>query len=448
MKLGDLTAMSVANLRRTKLRTSLTTIGVIIGIGALVSMISFGTGMQKNVSDAMKKMEVFTFMEVMPDKLEMPASVAVTDSVQKPEPAKVLNDSTVVWISALPGVAVAYPEIAIPARLRVGEHTSSTTIRAAPMSMAKFAPFNQIEWGGFFSNDTAREIIVSSNFLRRLEIQAADSVIGTEIDIITAKMDFSKISNIFDAVGMVSGGAMPFAEEVTKMKLVGVWQSTEFGPGRMASAIMPMGTSSTIMHVNFGSVWDLLQDFSAESGYPMVYVRVKHLRYMQEVQEKIETQGFRVWTIASQLDEMAKGFMIFDAALGAVGTIALVVASLGIINTMVMSVLERYREIGIMKAIGATDGDVKLLFFFESSAIGLIGGCLGIVLGWIVTRVSNVIANFYIAKQGGPHIELFYIPWWLVVGGIGFAIVVSLLAGLYPSSRAAGVDPVRALRHE
>ena len=410
-------------------------------------MVSFGTGMQKNISDAMQKMEVFTFMEVMPHKMEIPGTDEPTNS-QQPEPAKVLNDSVMTWISSLLGVEIAYPEITIPARIRCGEHTSSTNIRAMPMTMAKFAPFKQMEWGSFFSSDTAREIIVSKNFLRRLKVTAPESVIGKEMDIITAKMDFSKFDNIFDAIGMISGGIHPFAEEVTKMKLVGVWQSPEFGMHRMASVIIPLGTSQTIAHLNFGSIWDLLKDFGAKGGYPMVYVRLSHLRHMQEVQNKIEEQGYRVWTIAGQLDEMRKGFLIFDAALGAVGTIALIVASLGIINTMVMSVLERYREIGIMKAIGGTDWDVKRLFFFESSSIGLIGGSLGIVLGWIVTRLSNVIANVYIAKEGGPHMELFYIPWWLVLGGIAFAVVVSLLAGLYPASRAAKVDPVKALRHE
>ena len=446
MNLADLSQMSISNLFRTKLRTILTTSGVIVGIGALVSMVSFGTGMQKNVSDAMQMMEVFTFMEVMPQKFK----VAEKDSILKHEskPSSVLNDSVITWITSLPGVKVAYPEITIPARLRYGQQTRSATIRAVPMIMKNFAPFKKMGWGKFFSSDTARELVASNNFLRRLKINEPDSVIGKELDVITAKLEISKFNNLFDAIGLISNGAQLFSEEVNKMKLVGVWDDPEFGTHRMANAIMPMGTSKTIAHLDFSSVWDLLQDFGAKAGYPMVYVRLAHMRHMQEVADKIEEQGFRVWTIAGQLQEMRTGFLIFDAALGAVGTIALFVALLGIINTMVMSVLERYREIGIMKAIGATDWDVKNLFFFESSIIGLMGGSLGIVLGWIVTRVANAIANVYIAKQGGPHMELFYIPWWLILGGIAFAVIVSLLAGLYPSSRAARVDPVTALRHD
>jgi putative ABC transport system permease protein len=149
-----------------------------------------------------------------------------------------------------------------------------------------------------------------------------------------------------------------------------------------------------------------------------------------------------------QLDEMRTGFLIMDMFLIAVGMIGITVASLGIVNTMVMSILERYKEIGIMKAIGASDKDVKKIFFFESGVIGFVGGILGLALGWIVSMLINLIVNSFTAKQGVPYMNYFSFPWWLCLGAIMFSVLVSLLAGIYPTLRAARVDPVVALRHD
>ena len=141
-------------------------------------------------------------------------------------------------------------------------------------------------------------------------------------------------------------------------------------------------------------------------------------------------------------------FLFMDMVLAIVGMIALCVASLGIVNTMVMSILERYGEIGIMKAVGASDRDVKKIFFFESSVIGLLGGVFGLALGWVVSGLINQVVNYFLAKQGVPFIQYFSFPWWLCLGAVVFSITVSLLAGIYPALRAARVDPVVALRHD
>lgn len=140
--------------------------------------------------------------------------------------------------------------------------------------------------------------------------------------------------------------------------------------------------------------------------------------------------------------------MFMDMFLFAVGMIAITVSALGIINTMVMSVLERYKEIGIMKAVGASDRDVRRIFLFESATIGFAGGIFGLLLGWIVSIVINQVANHFTARQGVPSMDYFSFPWWLCLGAIVFAIAISLGAGVYPTMRAASVDPVVALRHD
>ncbi len=123
-------------------------------------------------------------------------------------------------------------------------------------------------------------------------------------------------------------------------------------------------------------------------------------------------------------------------------------AALGIINTMVTSILERTREIGVMKAIGGSERDIRWIFFSEAATIGFFGGAFGLALGWVVTRIANAVANHYLRPQGVPEVDLFYMPLWLIAGAMAFAVGVSLLAGLYPATRAARVDPVQALRHD
>jgi len=131
-----------------------------------------------------------------------------------------------------------------------------------------------------------------------------------------------------------------------------------------------------------------------------------------------------------------------------VGLIALTVASLGIINTMVMSITERRREIGVLRSLGADQTDIKLLFLIESAMIGSIGAIIGILFGWSITRLISLIVQHYMEREGIDPIEMFALPLWLVVTAFLFGLLVSLVAGYYPASRAAKVDPVQALRGE
>jgi len=124
------------------------------------------------------------------------------------------------------------------------------------------------------------------------------------------------------------------------------------------------------------------------------------------------------------------------------------VATLGIVNTLVMAILERRREIGVLKALGAADADVQQLFFVEAGVMGLSGGCLGVFLGWALGRAITFGTNVYLKRQALNPIELSSVPWWLILAAIVFAVLVSLGAGLYPASRAAQLNPVDALRYE
>src|SRR5216683_3340665 len=159
--------------------------------------------------------------------------------------------------------------------------------------------------------------------------------------------------------------------------------------------------------------------------------------------------GFRTQTLLAQIKEIRTGFIIMDLVLTAVGTVALVVAGLGIINTLLMAVLERYREIGTYKALGASDGDVRVIFLAEAGLVGLAGGLGGLVLGRVVAWVIEIVVNGIARNRGiDEPIVAFAFPFALLGGAVLFAIAVSLVSGVYPAMRASRVDPIQALRGE
>ena len=177
-------------------------------------------------------------------------------------------------------------------------------------------------------------------------------------------------------------------------------------------------------------------------------VRVTSAGRVQAVQDAIKRLGFRTYSILDATKGLRQFFAVLDLFLGIFGSLALAVASLAIINTLVMAVLERRREIGIMKAIGASDGDVKKLFFAEAGAMGLAGGILGVLLGWSIGRFINFGVNIWLHRRDLPPETIWSSPLWLIGAAIAFSILVSLVAGLYPAARASKLDPVQALKYE
>ncbi|HEV7373818.1 MAG TPA: FtsX-like permease family protein, partial [Pyrinomonadaceae bacterium] len=184
-------------------------------------------------------------------------------------------------------------------------------------------------------------------------------------------------------------------------------------------------------------------------GYESATVRVQDVVAMTNVRKHLNELGFGSFSIVDQLEQLRTVFLIINSALGLLGGISLLVASFGIANTMIMSILERTREIGIMKAIGAEDREIKFIFFVEAGVIGLTGGVVGALLAWGIDAVANRLAyRFILQPQGASYVDFFALPPYLWLGAIVFAVLVSILAALYPAARAARIDPVKALRHD
>jgi putative ABC transport system permease protein len=182
--------------------------------------------------------------------------------------------------------------------------------------------------------------------------------------------------------------------------------------------------------------------------YTNLTVRVEKPGDVPAVEESVRQMGYSPFSLLDLTSNLRRVFAILDLLLGIFGSLALAVASLGIVNTLVMAILERRREIGVLKALGASDKDVRHLFFAEAGVMGLLGGVGGVALGWGIGRLIQFGTNYYLRQQQIPPENIWTVPPWLVASAIAFSLIVSLAAGLYPATRAARLDPVEALRYE
>jgi len=462
--------MAMSNLWRTKLRSVLTILGVVIGIGALSSMISFGVGMQKNLTDAFEKNDLFTSLNVTAKEISIEEISSgnldnIDEKLQKP--ATRLNDSLVAMIREIPGVVVAFPEIRFPVKIKYRGKETNLNLSAIPVGMKDFYPFSEIEHGSFFASDSSFQLLIRENTLKdlgfklkddpkdttvssgKLILLHPDSIINSNIEVISKDVDVRGIlANPFKL--LMGERSLPFKDTVVPFILTGIIPEREnFGFDRFGGRVyVPLETSKKIPSLGFNDVWDLLGDKLPGDNYGSIYVRVIDMKMIKTVIDTLKQNGLNVFAFSEELKEIKRVFIIMDSLLGAIGLIALVVAALGIINTMLMSILERTREIGIMKSIGGSEAEIKIIFFVEAASIGFIGAIFGLGLGWLVTRIANAVMNSQLKPQDLPGVDLFSFPLWLILGAIAFSILISLVAGLYPAVRAARIDPVKALRHD
>jgi putative ABC transport system permease protein len=448
MTLGDTARLALRNLGQAKLRTTLTTLGVSIGIASLAGMVSLGVGLQEQVIGRFTRSGMFDAITVMSGR-DVPGGMAQLGGVGRrggrgrqgkaaESPRRDLNDEALKEIAALEHVRDVYPNLRVPLQLKYGEFSEITTAAGVPMSSKGEGAFQSITYGEFFKNESNPACMLSLDMAKRIDETTPQSLIGKTAALTHAAsgtagdMDVQRVETTCTIVGIVERESGP-----------------GIGGGSIVSPLMiPLAQARQVSANVIRGQQALLRESTGSRAYQVITVRVHSAQHTQDVEDRLKALGFSAFSLNDALQGAKRGFIVLDIVLGLIGSIALAVSSLGIVNTMVMSILERTREIGIMKAIGGSDGDIRRIFLIEASVIGLLGGAAGVVLGWVVGRAINLGANMYIQSQGGTPGNLFSLPFWLIGGAIGFSIVVSLIAGSYPAARAARLDPITALRHD
>jgi putative ABC transport system permease protein len=428
MRAWKIVLLALGGLRRTPLRATLTALGVAIASGALVSMVAFALGLQRQIETPVRLLSLLNDIHVSPKAGEQ----------AKDAPA--LDDDAVDRLARLPGVSAAFPNIRVRGiQVRRGDKSESCLAMGMPREAMLWGVAEEILVAGRFFSDSRRpEAILGAQLVRSLGFASSRQAVGA-----TLKLEAAGLSPGEDK-------SFTFRRKELEVTVVGVYDVPLIVPGPARSGIiLPVDLMKEVPGVHFESSLARLKAGGAAGvpGYASVTVRVRDAADVGAVEERIKAMGFHTDAMLRHFQEMRTYFIFLRVLLAAIGSVALIVAALGIVNTLLMSVLERYQEIGICKAVGASDGDLAVLFLAEAGMIGLFGGLGGLVLGRVVSYGLEIAVNAYARSQGvSEPLQVFAFPFWLLSGTVLFAIVVSVVAGVYPALRAARVDPIEALR--
>jgi putative ABC transport system permease protein len=463
MKGRDLTELAVRNLCEAVLRNSLTTLGVAVGVASLVAMLSLGVGLQTLASQRLNKSGLFDAVFVTSRRGERATSTGPRGgpspsrmSDAKKGPTRSLDEDARKDLAKLPNVTEVYPQIRFFTDVKYGGASYSTNVLGLPESSKGTGAFDKMT-GTYFSSPTADEAILQSEFAKELGAAPAE-LIGKELVFGYAQRQETSAADVANEKDidkqmdeMISGGISIVSRE-KKLKIVGVTESDPsagiggFGGGRV---FIPLQVAEDLHVAQPTDIAEFMREGGrGKPAYMSLTVRTKSPKNVIQIEDTIKKMGFVTFSLLDATRNLRLVFTVFDLFLGLFGSLALTVASLGIINTLVMAILERRREIGVLKALGASDGDVRSLFFAEAGAMGLFGGAFGVALGWLIGQGLTWGTTIYLRRQDLPGVKISYVPWWLGLGAVGFAVVVSLVAGLYPAGRAAKLNPVEALRYE
>jgi len=447
VKVRDLSDLAFRNLREAVLRNSLTTLGVAVGVASLVAMLSLGVGLQQLATSRLAKSGLFDSIFVTP-KTNLRGPGGGPPGTRTPAPkARPLDADARAEIYRMPNVIEVYPQIRFFTEVRYDGKPFATMVAGLPESSKASGAFDGMQ-GSFFSSPKADEAILQAEFAKELNPQTT-SLIGKDLVLRYAERQ-SLPAQPGDPAD--NSGGFSVVPKEKHLRIIGVVETepaSGFGGFASGRLLIPLPLAENLRAAQVNDLRDILRDSSTDKPtYSSLTVRVKSPSLVETTEDQLKALGFSAFSLLDASKSLRIFFSVFDLLLGIFGSLALAVATLGIINTLVMAILERRREIGVLKALGAADGDVKQLFFVEAGVMGLFGGMLGTLLGWLIGRSLTLGTNLYLHRQNLPGVDISSVPWWLVLGGIGFAVLVSLAAGLYPASRAARLDPVQALRYE
>lgn len=444
MRFSDLVASSVASLRQRAFRTTLTVLGVMIGTTAVIVMVSLGVGMSS---------QFLGDMESNPNLRTVTLYGVPPDAVQQGIPATLSNELVTHLTMSHPEVQAIVPTYVVDIEVSVGTGASWLQITGIPVSALEELDL-PLTWGALPTAGGGLSVVagnqVATQFWNEMtgELQEVD----LQTDALFATFQMSMEGG---AEGDGEGG-----EEARPKRFILPVSGQIDGGGQ------EWGPYSTLMFADLDSlVKELQRQFpgkalpyqpTASDGRPLpgqfVYTEIRLITGSPEEAESLLTSlregGFDAWAEVEWIREAQRQALLVQAIFGGIGFISLLVAAIGIANTMLMSVFERTREIGVMKVLGASLRDIRSMFIVESALIGLFGGLVGLGLSLVVSALINGVLGAAFAGEvdGGGSISV--IPLWLMLGAIAFSTAIGTLAGLAPAQRAVRLSPLDAIRSQ
>lgn len=432
----DIITMAAKNLMRRKGRTFLTMLGVLIGTTSIVVMVSLGLGMQ---SAQQKMFEQWGSL----NEIEVNQSYSYGEEQEK---TTVLNDETLEFFRGMEGVTAVIPMIQVSANTATcgklqgwlevyginPEDMPLKNIQAAQGRLLQAGDHNVVVLGG----------MVGQGFY---DPNSNDDGYSEEETYEEYKdRMYTKTLGLYDK--KIVAEFMNYETEKNKkltLQVVGIMEK-DAPNGYYAYA--PLEVMQKIQKLMLTSEQ---KKQKKRDDYNQITIMTEDVTYTKTILQTLEDSGYNAYSIADSLEGVEDQARVIQMVLGGIGGITLLVAAIGIINTMVMSIYERTKEIAIMKVIGATFNDIRLMFLAEAGMIGFFGGLLGLVfsygLSFLINQLSGDFMGDYMGTGEALNISL--IPWWLAVFAIVFSILIGLLAGVYPANRAVKLSPIEAMRN-
>jgi len=397
MKTKYLIKLGLKNLLSNRLRTMLTLSGVVIGVASIIFLVSLGFGLQNLVTSEVATMDEMEMVAITPGDSEI----------------IMLDDGNIEKIESISGVEKVGKVINVAARINYQKSAVDSVAYGVDENYIELNDIT-VKQGRMFSSPEAQEVVINNAMVELLG-EDVSKMIGKKLN-----FDFIITSDLLDSDG----------KKIIKkqeLEVVGIKDND----------------GSSMVY--------LPEKILIENGtkyYSSIKAKMANRSKLDGIRETIENMGFKTEYVGDTITQIDQIFAIFKIVLGGFGAIAMAVAALGMLNTLTVSLLERIREIGLMKALGIVDRDIRKLFLFEALIIGVSGGFIGMIFGYITGVLLNIIINIAASASGAGAVDLFYTPWYFAVGIALFSIIVGLITGLYPAKRAVKINALDALRYE
>jgi len=436
--------MGIKNLWRRKGRTMLTVLGVIIGTASIVVMVSLGIGMDEAFENQLEEYGSLTQIQVYGGGQY--GSYAMEETTASVSSEKVaMDDALVDQIESIEHVEYALGFKRFDGILYAGRYQNWAGIRAMDISKLKELEIDLSE-GEFPSAEGKNEVLIGYQVSQNFYDPNSRNPYGNEtvIDMMDTKIELIPSSDysekkprgyVLNATGITTEDDWNYAWDVI-MDYDAYEKIKADYDRRNKSDDSQTGKSRS-------------RSSDKVDKYDEMVVSVDEVDNVQTVQTIITEMGFEAYSLTDALENSKQTSSLIQAVLGGVGAVSLFVAAIGITNTMVMSIYERTKEIGVMKVIGAQLRDIRNLFLFEAAMIGFFGGVFGVGLSYIISFVVNTVLSGMGGDSGyyGPQM-LSSIPYWLALLGIGFSTLIGIIAGYYPAVRATKLSALEAIRTE
>lgn len=477
MRFFDYIRISLKNIWRQKIRSILTIVAIIIGSLAVISVLSLIFGAKTVFVKQLEAEGSFTLVTVRSGNFG--GGGPFQQDEQAEDTQKKIDDNTIKEIETLNHVLGVSPVIKLwelqNIRLKDGDGKKLKADNIEAYEPGEGTKKTILAGRDFNKEDGKGRVIFSSNMAENFGFKSPEEAISKKV-IFTTKKGYTGDGAEIPPPWSDKEEWDKMQEKTTELEAEIIGVTTSPGPGQDSSIFITLDWGRKIASWSHWEIdetkmkafeeqmkktnkpWDgkdckECQVLKTEGqidreGYNLLYVKTDDSNDTKGVAEEIKKLGFQTITAEDMIKMFTRVAYIIAAILGAIGAISLGVATIGIINTMIMAAMERTREIGVMRACGATRKTIRRLFTFEAATLGFLGGLIGLMLGFGISKIANYFINKMLASQSMAAQNVISFPWWLIGGALTLTTILGFLSGLYPAHRAAKLDPVEALRYE